>query len=99
MGELRRLLKSLAGACIWIHQTQFGIIYEVSRLASLAPEALGSVTQLRPFIRASVKLTNRIRNDHVAVKYFTWSHLASRPPQLFVFADASYAALRNAGST
>ena len=51
--EIRRRLKSVVGACIWLYQARFDIIYEVSRLASSIPEAMEGVTQLRAFVRSA----------------------------------------------
>ena len=96
---IRRHLKSFIGACIWLYQTRFDIIYEVSRLASLIPDALAKPCELVVFLKAADKLFLRITQDHVPLKFFPWKMNGPRPPQLFVFDDASFASLRNSGST
>ena len=96
---MRRSLKSFVGACIWLYQTRYDIIYEVSRLASAIPDALSDVKAMKLFVKASNVLMKKIVEDHLPLKYFPWTCYERRPPQLFVFDDASFASLRNAGST
>ena len=96
---IRRSLKSFVGACIWLYQTRFDIIYEVSRLASSVPDALSGPKELISFTLAAGKLLSYILSDHISLKYFPWEIAGLRPPQLFVFSDASFATLRWSGST
>ena len=97
--SIRRHLKSFTGACIWLYQTRFDIIYEVSRLASSVPDAISKPLFLTTFIKSADKLMNRIANEHAPLKFPPCELSGPRAPQLFVFADASFASLRNSGST
>ena len=81
-----------------MYRTRYDIIYEVGRLATNVPDALADVKAMTLFIKAASGLRRKITHDHFPLKYFPWACHAQRPPQLFVFADASYATLRDLGS-
>ena len=49
---MRRHLKSFVGACIWLYQTRYDIMYEVGRLASAIPDALGGVKAMISFCKS-----------------------------------------------
>ena len=98
--QLRTVYRSVLGACIWLHQTRFGVSYQVTSLATCAWSAIDHVSDIKKFAGQINKLIRTLKARPVSILYGEmW--MGRKPISrkmllrltLFGFSDAGYATL------